>query len=146
MWRYVHQKSFAGLERFCFVVVVTTRSYTLNWLLYLIKLFALNSLSQLRNFRIYLDHDWLRRLCFLHSGFYFAQAGGQCSLKSSFETFSYPSEECEALIRDFPFIGKYFFPLKMWRLWRFDFIHTSLFLKQWKKKIEKSCRKKESSK
>ena len=71
-----------------------------------------HSLSQLRNFRIYLDYDWLRRLCFLHSGFYFAQAGGQCSLKSSFETFSYPSEECEALIRDFPFIGKYFFPVE----------------------------------
>ena len=40
------------------------------------------------------------------------QTGGQCSLKSSFETFSYPSEECEALIRDFRSIGKYFFPVE----------------------------------
>ena len=32
--------------------------------------------------------------------------------KSSFETFSYLSEECEALIRDFPFVSKHFFPVE----------------------------------
>ena len=32
--------------------------------------------------------------------------------KSSFETFFYLSEECEALIRDFPFVSKHFFPVE----------------------------------
>ena len=32
--------------------------------------------------------------------------------KSSFETFSYLSEECEAMIRDFPFVSKHFFPVE----------------------------------
>ena len=41
------------------------------------------------------------------------QAGGPYSLKSSFETFSHPSGECEALIRDFPFAFNYFFPKKL---------------------------------
>lgn len=52
-------------------------------------------------FSIYLDSDWLHKLCFLHSGFYFVQPGGLCLSKSSFETFSFLSEECETLIRDF---------------------------------------------
>ena len=34
--------------------------------------------------------------------------GGPFSLKSSFETFSYPCEESETLITDFPFASKYF--------------------------------------
>ena len=35
-----------------------------------------------------------------------------CLSKSSFEAFSYLSEECEALIRYFPFASKHFFPVE----------------------------------